>query len=119
MDWHRKTALRRGIGADVGPVQEIGGGGLTGELGTVTALSPIQKTNEVAHIKSTSDLQNAAYTAYNDASGLIDAMAGVLGKGTPAAKKLQAIRSKSSRHNAANDPTPTPPAPTVQAPPKQ
>src|ERR1035438_10488773 len=83
---------------------------LAGELGTVTSLAPIQKKNEVAHIKATSDLQNATYAAYNDASGLIDAMAGVLGKGTPAAKKLQSIRSKASKHNATNDPTPTPPA---------
>jgi hypothetical protein len=88
-------------------------------LGAVNSLAPIQKTNEVAHIKATSDLQTATYAAYNDASGLIDAMAGVLGKGTPAAKKLQAIRSKASRHNATNSPTPTPPASTTQAPAKQ
>jgi hypothetical protein len=91
---------------------------LTGELGTVTTLAPIQKKNEVAHIKATSDLQNAAYAAYNDASGLIDAMGGLLGKGTPAAKKLQDIRSKTRKHNAANDPTPTPPAATTTAPAK-
>jgi len=91
---------------------------LSGELGTVNTLAPIQKKNELAHIKSTSDLQNATYTAYNDASGLIDAMGGLLGKGTPAAKKLQAIRSKTRKHSAANDPTPTPPAPTMQAPAK-
>ena len=91
---------------------------LGGELDSVTTLAPIQKKNKVTHIKSTSDLQNATYTAYNDASGLIDAMAGVLGKGTPAARKLQAIRSKTRKHNENNDPTPTPPAPTSQAPAK-
>jgi hypothetical protein len=63
-------------------------------------------------------LQNASYSAYNDASGVIDAMIGLLGKGTPAAKKLQNIRSKVRKHNAANPPTPTPPAPTAPEPSK-
>jgi len=42
----------------------------------------------------------------------------LLGKGTPAAKKLQNIRSKVRNHNSANPPTPTPPAPTTVAPSK-
>lgn len=62
---------------------------LTAELGSVNTLAPVQKKMEVAHIKATSDLNDASYGAYNDASGVIDAMAGLLGKGTPAAKKLQ------------------------------
>lgn len=88
---------------------------LTAELGSVNTLAPIQKKNEVAHIKATSDLQNASYAAYNDASGVIDAMAGLLGKGTPAAKKLQDIRSKVRNHSSTSSPTPTPPAPTTTA----
>jgi hypothetical protein len=88
---------------------------LTAELGSVNTISPVQKKAELAHIKATSDLQNASYTAYNDASGVIDAMAGMLGKGTPAAKKLQNIRSKVRSHSSANPPTPTPPASTTTA----
>jgi hypothetical protein len=49
---------------------------------------------------------------------VIDAMAGLLGKGTPAAKKLQGIRSKVRNHSTNNSPEPTPPAPTTAAPPK-
>jgi hypothetical protein len=88
---------------------------LQGELGTVNTLAPVQKKTEVAHIQATSDLQTASYGAYNDASGVIDAMAGLLGKGTPAAKKLQNIRSKVRKHSADNPPTPTPPAPITTA----
>ncbi len=91
---------------------------LTAELASVNTLAPVQKKNEVIHIKSTSDLQGASYTAYNDASGVIDAMAGMLGKGTVAAKKLQTIRSKVRNHSSDNSPTPTPPAPTTAAPAK-
>jgi hypothetical protein len=91
---------------------------LQGELGTVNTLAPVQKKAEVAHINATSSLQNASYSAYNDASGVIDAMIGLLGKGTPAAKKLQNIRSKVRKHNAANPPTPTLPAPTAPEPSK-
>jgi hypothetical protein len=91
---------------------------LTGELVSVNTLAPIQKKAEVAHIQATSALQTATYGTYNDASGVIDAMAGLLGKGTPAAKKLQNIRSKVRKHSDANSPTPTPPAPTMTAPAK-
>ena len=91
---------------------------LQGELGAVNTLAPVQKKMEVAHIQATSDLQNASYAAYNDASGVIDALAGLLGKGTPAAQKLQTIRSKVRKHSDANSPTPTPPAPTSAAPAK-
>ena len=69
-------------------------------------------------MKATADLQNASYAAYNDASGVIDAMAGLLGKGTPAAKKLKDIRSKVRKHTDANPPTLTPPAPASAAPAK-
>lgn len=86
--------------------------------GAVNTLAPVQKKMEVSHIKATSDLQTASYAAYNDASGVIDAMAGLLGKGTPAAKKLEDIRSKVRKHGSANSPTPTPPAPTTVAPAK-
>lgn len=91
---------------------------LQAELASVNTLAPIQRKNEVIHIKSTADVQKATYTAYNDASGVIDAMAGLLGKGTPAAKKLQNIRSKARNHSENNSPMPTPPAPTTATPSK-
>jgi hypothetical protein len=83
---------------------------LQAELGTVNTLSPIQKKAEVAHINVTSHL--------NDASGVIDAMAGLLGKGTTEAKKLQNIRSKVRKHSSSNPPTPTPPVSLSEAPAK-
>jgi hypothetical protein len=88
---------------------------LQAELGSVNTLAPVQKKMEVAHIKATSDLNDASYGAYNDASGVIDAMAGLLGKGTPAAKKLQSIRSKVRKHSTTNPPTPTPPVTATEA----
>ena len=91
---------------------------LQGELKTVTDQAPKQKALEVQHIKATSDLQTATYTAYNDASGVIDAMIGLLGKGSTPAQKLQTIRSRVRKHSSANAPTPTPPAPTTAAPSK-
>jgi hypothetical protein len=42
----------------------------------------------------TIELEGKTATGYTDASGLIDAMGGLLGKGTPSAKNLQTIRSK-------------------------
>jgi hypothetical protein len=83
---------------------------LQAELKTVTDLAPQQKALEVQHIKATSDLQTATYGAYNDASGVIDAMIGLLGKGSTEAQKLQTIRSKVRKHSAANPPVPTPAA---------
>jgi hypothetical protein len=88
---------------------------LQGELGTVNSLKPVQKKAEVAHINATSNLNDASYGAYNDASGVIDAMAGLLGKGTPEAKKLQSIRSKVRKHSPANPPTPPPPVTAEEA----
>ena len=91
---------------------------LQGELKTVTDQAPKQKALEVQHIKATADLQDATYTAYNDASGVMDAMMGLLGKGTTEAGKLQTIRSRVRRHDNASSPTPTPPASTSAAPAK-
>jgi hypothetical protein len=84
---------------------------LQNELKTVADQAPKQKALEVQHIQATAALQDATYTAYNDASGVMDAMVGLLGKGTTAAGKLQTIRSRVRRHDTANSPTPTPPAP--------
>jgi hypothetical protein len=55
-------------------------------------------------------VQAATCDAYNDASGTLDAMMGLLGKGTTEANKLQTIRSRVRNHNTSNPPTPTPAA---------
>ena len=81
---------------------------LNGELGTITTLSPQQKKLEVDHKNKTAELKTATTSSYTDASGVIDAMMGVLGKNTVEAKKLQTIRSKVRRHDTANPPEPTP-----------
>jgi hypothetical protein len=91
---------------------------LQAELDKVTELVPQQKKLEVDHIAKTSELQDANYTAYNDASGVIDAMGGLLGKGTAAANHLQTIRSRVRIHSATHAPTPTAPAPTSTPPSK-
>lgn len=72
-------------------------------LGDVTAA---QKAIAVQAKNKTAEAQTAAYELYNDASGTIDAMAGLLGKGTNEAQKLQSIRSKVRKHNDANPQTP-------------
>jgi hypothetical protein len=91
---------------------------LPGELGKVNLLAPIQKNPEVIHIKNTADLNTASYGACSDACGVMGAMIGQLGQGTPAAKKLQTIRSKMRNHTDNNSSEPTPPAPTSPAPKK-
>ena len=81
---------------------------LDGKLTTINTLSPQQKKIEVDHKNKTAELNTATTDTYTDASGVIDAMMGVLGKNTAEAKKLQTIRSKVRRHNAANPPAPAP-----------
>ena len=78
----------------------------------------VYKLDGDAEVLFQSYVIRAEHVTYNDASGVIDAMAGLLGKGTPAAKKLQTIRSKVRKHSDANSPTPTPPTPT-SAPPEK
>jgi hypothetical protein len=81
---------------------------LQGKAKSVGDLSAVQKQLQVQAQNQTAQVQAAAYDAYNDASGTIDAMIGLLGKGTNEANKLQTIRSKVRNHNAANPPAPTP-----------
>ncbi len=83
---------------------------LDGKIKTFGDQSILQKNLDVQKQKQTAAVQTAAYDTYADASGTIDAMMGLLGKNTTEAKKLQAIRSKVRRHNAANPPTPPPTA---------
>jgi hypothetical protein len=81
---------------------------LQGKVKAVGDLSVEQKKLQVQAINQTAQVQAAAYDAYNDASGTIDAMIGLLGKGTTEAQKLQTIRSKVRNHDNANPPVPTP-----------
>jgi len=81
---------------------------LKAKLATINKCNTEQEALKVALSKKTTDLNTATDGGYNDTSGLIDAMAGMLGKGTPEAKNLQTIRSKV---RAAGGNTPTPPAP--------
>lgn len=83
-------------------------GRLQGKLQSLGDLSSEQKLLDVQKLNKTTEVQAAGYDAYNDASGTIDAMIGLLGKGTTAAKKLQTIRSKVRRHTSANPPAPAP-----------
>ena len=79
---------------------------LQGKIKTIGDLATEQKSLEVQHQNKTSDLKAATYNAYNDSSGMMDAMIGLLGKGTAAANKLQTIRSRVRNHNAAASPAP-------------
>jgi hypothetical protein len=83
---------------------------LQGKIKTFGDQSILQKNLDVQKQKQTAVVQTAAYDTYNDASGTIDAMMGLLGKNTTEAKKLQAIRSQVRRHNKDNPPTPPPTA---------
>jgi hypothetical protein len=83
---------------------------LQGKLTSVGDLSTAQKLLDVQKQNKTAEVQAATYDAYNDASGTLDAMIGLLGKGTTEAKKLQTIRSRVRKHNSSNPPAPTPAA---------
>ncbi len=83
---------------------------LQGKVKSLGDLSSEQKLLDVQKQNKTTEVNAAGYDAYNDASGTLDAMIGLLGKGTTEARKLQAIRSKVRRHNEANPPAPTPAA---------
>ena len=81
---------------------------LQGKLKTLGDLSSQQKLLEVQKQNKTAEAQAAGNDVYNDASGTLDAMMGLLGKNSTEARKLQAIRSRVRKHNDANSPAPTP-----------
>lgn len=83
---------------------------LQGKVKNLGDLSSAQKLLDVQKQNKTAEAQSAGYDAYNDASGTLDAMIGLLGKGTTEANKLQTIRSRVRKHNDANQPAPTPQA---------
>ena len=74
------------------------------------------RTLECADMSALSKRRHVA--ALYSASGVMDAMMGLLGKGTTEASKLQTIRSRVRRHDNASSPTPTPPVTTSTPPAK-
>jgi hypothetical protein len=78
---------------------------LDAELTAIGKSNTEQEKLKVDLKNKTLELEQNTTTGYSDASGLIDAMGGLLGKGTPAAQNLQAIRSKVRQAGT------TPPAP--------
>ena len=85
---------------------------LQGKLKSVGDLSTQQKLLDVQKQNKTAEVTTATYDAYNDASGTLDAMIGLLGKGTTEASKLQTIRSRVRKHDTTNPPAPAPSAKT-------
>jgi len=83
---------------------------LQGKLTSVGNLTSEQKQLEVQKQNKTAEVQTTAYDAYNDASGTLDAMMGLLGKGTTEARKLQTIRSRVRKHDTTTPPAPEPAA---------
>ena len=84
---------------------------LTDELKAIGKSNTEQEKLKVDLKDKTTELDQNTTTGYNDASGLIDAMGGLLGKGTPAAQNLQTIRSKVRQAGGGTPPTPPAPKP--------
>ena len=82
---------------------------LTAKLKAVNKLNTEQENAKVALKKKTKDLDTASEDAYLDASGLIDSIAGHLGKTTSEAKNVLAIRSRVRKAGGAAPAPPTPP----------
>ena len=82
---------------------------LKAELASVNTLNAEQEKLKSDLSKKTTELGNAVDSGYGDASGLIDAMAGMYGKSSPEAANIQRIRSAIRK---ASPSSPTPPAPT-------
>ncbi len=78
---------------------------LQGKLAAINALNAEQEQLKVVLSNKTAALTDATKDAYTDASGLIDAMIGMLGKGSAEARNLQAIRSR-TRRNSGGAPAP-------------
>jgi hypothetical protein len=84
---------------------------LTTELGDIGKANAEQEKIKADLKDKTIEVEGKTETGYKDASGLIDAMGGLLGKGTPAAQNLQTIRSKVRQAGGATTPTPPVPKP--------
>jgi hypothetical protein len=78
-------------------------------LNSVTTLNTEQENAKVALKKKTEALDTASEDAYLDASGMLDSIAGLLGKTTPEAKNALAIRSRVRQGGGETPEPPTPP----------
>ena len=75
----------------------------------ITQLNTDQEQLKVSLLNKTAELNTASDDGYTDASGLIDAMAGLLGKTTAAGRNLLDLRANIRR--GPQPPPPTPPGP--------
>ena len=82
---------------------------LKGKLDSVNKLNAEQEALKVDLGKKTKELETAVDSGYADASGLIDAMGGMYGKGTPEAANVQLIRSAIRQASKAAPATPAAP----------
>jgi hypothetical protein len=82
---------------------------LTAELKAIGKSNTEQEKLKVDLKNKTAELEANTAAGYSDASGLIDAMGGLLGKGTPAAKNLQTVRSKVRQGGVVTPPVPAGP----------
>jgi hypothetical protein len=82
---------------------------LTNEKNSLVTLNTDQEALFVASQDKTKDLETATAAHYMDASGMVDAIAGFYGKGTPAGKNILDLRANIRR--GPDEPPVTPPGP--------
>jgi Tfp pilus assembly protein PilO len=81
---------------------------LQGKLDTINKLHTEDEQLKVSLRQKSADFSDAMDDGYRDTSGLVDAMMGLLGKGTPAANSLQGLRSRIRQGGGGNSPAPSP-----------
>jgi hypothetical protein len=82
---------------------------LTAEKNNLVTLDAEQEALFVASQNKTKDLETATAANYMDASGMVDVIAGLYGKNTPAGKNILDLRANIRR--SPDEPPPTPPGP--------
>lgn len=78
------------------------------KLANIHQLNAQQEQTKVTLNNQTKALNTAMDDGYADASGVLDAMMGMLGKNTPEAQNLHTIRSKIRRGSQTGSPAPAP-----------
>ncbi len=81
---------------------------LQGKLDNINKLHTEDEQLKVNLRQKSADFAEAMDDGYRDTSGLVDAMMGILGKGTPAANNLQTLRSRIRQNSGRNPPAPNP-----------
>ena len=82
---------------------------LTNEKNNLVTLDAEQEALFVASQDKTKELETATAANYMDASGMVDAIAGLYGKNTPAGKNILDLRANIRR--GPDEPPVTPPGP--------